>query len=144
MSDFIAQGEELLALIPQRPPFVMIGTLKKCDEVSTVTSFVIEADNLMVSDGKLQEGGLIENIAQSAAAMTGYESVRNNTPVGKGFIGAVKNFSLTTKPKIGQEITTHIVVQNQVMNVTILGGEVFCEGEKIASCEMKIFLEESS
>jgi predicted hotdog family 3-hydroxylacyl-ACP dehydratase len=60
--------ENVLNLIPQKPPFVMIGRLLHWDEKLTRTSFLVNDDNVFVEDGEFREPGLIENIAQTAAA----------------------------------------------------------------------------
>jgi len=49
--------EDILTLIPQKPPFVMVGKLLFSDDDHTKTSFTIPADNVLVIDGKFTEAG---------------------------------------------------------------------------------------
>ena len=63
---------DVKALIPQKPPFIMIDRLVHFDEVFTRTEFKIVPDNIFVEGGKLLESGLVENIAQTCAARLGY------------------------------------------------------------------------
>jgi hypothetical protein len=67
-------GENSLALIPQKPPFVMIDALLFSDEKRTVSSFKIPEKNIFVKEGLFLEPGLVENIAQTAAARAGHET----------------------------------------------------------------------
>ena len=54
--------------IPQKPPMVMVDKLIFAEEKKVVTSFLIRRDNIFCSDGVFTEAGLIENMAQTAAA----------------------------------------------------------------------------
>ena len=54
------------------------------------------------------EPGLLENIAQTAAARAGYEAKKENEPVRVGYIGAVKNFEVFDLPGLHDMIETEI------------------------------------
>ena len=58
--------DNITSVIPQRPPFVMIDGLVSCNETSSITTFRVKAENLLVRNGKLSEAGITENIAQTA------------------------------------------------------------------------------
>ena len=129
--------------IPQRPPFVHLDKLRFCNEEETISSFEIKAEHIMVKNGQLTAGGLVENIAQTAAAGTGYLSSEAGEEVKRGYIGAVKNLTVNKLPEVGTQIYTRIYSTNQVLNVNIIKGEVHDnDGYLYAQCEMKIFLEE--
>ena len=70
--EIICQGEELFRLIPQRPPMVMIDRFYGIEENTSWSGLTVTTDNLFCRDGVLQETGIIEHIAQSAAARVGY------------------------------------------------------------------------
>jgi predicted hotdog family 3-hydroxylacyl-ACP dehydratase len=132
--------ETILALIPQRPPFVMIDQLTYSDDTSSRSSFLIKQENIFVSNGKFREAGLVENIAQTAAARAGHESHSKNEPVKVGYIGAVKNLEIFSLPNVNDEIETEVAIENQVFDVTIITGKVRGNGKLLAQCEMKIFI----
>jgi hypothetical protein len=132
--------ENIIPLIPQKPPFVMVGKLLLTDEVNTRSSFIIEPDNVFVKDNVFQEAGLMENIAQTAALRGGYVAQSENKPVAVGYIGAVSNFEIFDLPKAGDEIETEIRVENQIFDVTVLSGKVWRSGDLLAQCEMKLFI----
>lgn len=135
--------ENIQLLIPQRPPFVMIGKLLFSDENTTRTSFRITEENIFVADGLFIEPGLLENIAQTAAARAGSVSRLENKPVPVGYIVAVKNLEILGLPKAGEEIVTEIRVEGQVLNVTIISGQVWCNEVLMARCEMKILVSDT-
>ena len=132
--------EDIRALIPQKAPFVMVGKLLYADETTTRSSFIITNDNVLVKGGVFQEAGLMENIAQTAALRAGYMALKNNIPVETGYIGAVKDFEVFYLPKVGDELTTEIAIQNQIFNVTVIDGKVWHNGNLLAQCEMKVFI----
>jgi len=136
----MAPEEDILSLIPQRPPFVMIDKLLYFNETITQTSFLITDENIFVETGEFCEAGLMENIAQTAAARAGYVARLENKPVSAGYIGAVKNLEIMDLPKINDELITEINVENQVFDIILISGRVYCKDKLLATCEMKIFV----
>jgi len=134
------QDKNILQYIPQRPPFVMVDELLAFSENSSKTGFTVQQENILVMDGYLQEPGLLENIAQTAAAHAGAIAKKNNQPVKVGYIGTVKNFTVKELPPVHSKIETTIILQNRVFDVSLVTGSVIYEGREIASCEMKIFI----
>jgi 3-hydroxymyristoyl/3-hydroxydecanoyl-(acyl carrier protein) dehydratase len=131
--------ENILSLIPQAPPFVMIDSLQYSNESVTRTAFQVRANNIFVKNEMLIEAGLVENIAQTAAARAGYESKMEHQPVSIGYIGSVNNLVIHALPKTGDQLETEIKVVNQIFNVTLITGKIRLKGELLAQCEMKIF-----
>jgi 3-hydroxyacyl-[acyl-carrier-protein] dehydratase len=126
--------------IPQKPPMVMVDRLVEIFDKTTVTAFTIREGNVFVENGEFREPGLIENMAQTAAAGTGAQPGAANGEAPGGYIGGIRNLRINGFPKTGEEITTKVTVLHEVFDATIVQGEVFLDGRVIASCEMKIFL----
>ena len=134
------EPQNILELIPQAPPFVMVDALTYTDELTSKSTFHINPDNSMVQDGHFTEGGLLENIAQTAAARAGYQAKAESKPVMGGYIGAVKDLEIFFLPLAGQDLVTEIKIENQFFNVSVIAGSVWCNNELAARCEMKVFL----
>ena len=132
--------DNIESLLPQRPPFVMIDKLLSSTETTTTTGFGIKADNIFVDKGIFKEPGLVENIAQTAAARAGYISQTENKPVMVGYIAAINNLRVIALPKTGDELITEITVENQIFAVTLISGKITCNQQVIAQCSMKIFI----
>jgi predicted hotdog family 3-hydroxylacyl-ACP dehydratase len=132
--------QNILELIPQAPPFVMVDQLVYTDELISKSTFTVQPDNCMVENGLFTEGGLLENVAQTAAARAGYQAKAENKPVSGGYIGAVKDFEVLFLPPVGSELNTEIKIENQFFNVSVIAGSVWCNNELAARCEMKVFL----
>lgn len=125
-------------LIPQRPPMQMIDKLLFADERSAKGMLFVRTSNIFCDNGQLRESGLIEFIAQTAAAFTGYRNKINNNDVSEGYIGAVKNLVITALPPVDAEIQSEIIVENEIVGFTIIIGKVFYKDKVITTCEMRI------
>lgn len=133
-------AQDILSLIPQRAPFVMVDEVIYSDETTTRTKFHVKEDNIFAVDGFLKEPALIESIAQTVAAREGYISKLENKPVRLGYIGAVNKLIITGFPKINEDMITEIKIEKQFFNVILITGKIYCNEIVIAQCEMKIFI----
>lgn len=136
----LVSGDDILELIPQRPPFAMIDKLLSSGTQQTVSGLTVSESNLLCENGSFTESGLVENIAQTAAAGVGYVCKQENRPVPVGFIAAVKDLHIYSLPAVGAELVTEVNIKNQVMDVTIIHGQVKENGTLLAECEMRIFI----
>ncbi len=131
---------DILSIIPQKPPFVMVDKLIHCDDTSARSIFLITTENILVENGHLSEAGIVENIAQTAAARSGYLIRKENKIAQIGYIGDVKNLEIAELPKINSKIETEIVIKNQIFGITVIAGKMMCGNKILAQCEMKIFI----
>ena len=132
---------DILDIIPQRPPFVMIDNLKHCDMMKTVATFTVRADNLFCENGRLNACALMEDIAQTCAARMGYINqyvLKENVKL--GFIGSVKNMKIVRTPFVGEILVTTIKVTEEIMNITLVSATIAIGDEQIVTSEMKIAL----
>jgi len=128
-------------IIPQKPPMVMVDHLVELTGTTIATTFLIREDNLFCEQGRFREPGLIENMAQTAAAGMGARLSGGGESAPLGFIGGIRNLKIVELPQAGQEITTRVTILHQVFDATIVLGEAFLAGRLIASGELKIFLQ---
>ncbi len=135
-----SEGIQIVDLIPQKPPMVMIDKLVYSDDIRAETKFYIKKDNIFCKDGLFREPGLIENIAQTAASQQGslFKNGKSETKI--GYIGAIKNLKINFLPKINTEIYTEIIITNDILGVTVINGKVKYDDKIAAECEMKIFI----
>ncbi|MCX6335206.1 MAG: hydroxymyristoyl-ACP dehydratase [Bacteroidia bacterium] len=128
-------------LIPQRPPMVMIDHLVHAEEKSAGGRLTVRESNLFCLNGYLQESGMIEFIAQTAAAWTGFKQLSAGKEVMLGFIGSVKNLVVYSMPAVDTTIESEIVLDSEVLGYSIIIGRVLQKGKLLAECEMRIKLE---
>lgn len=135
---------DLLDILPQRPPFIMVDELTYYDPRKAKTLLTVREDNFFCSEGRMEEAGLIENIAQTCAARTGYEA-KTQRPEGDGsikigMIGMIKKMEIARCPRVGEVLETTIVIVEDAFSISLVESKVEINGEIIASCEMKIVL----
>jgi len=131
---------DILELLPQRRPFVMIDSLIYCDMAVTRTSLEVREDNIFNDAGHLSTAGICENIAQTCAARLGYLSLSSGQPVRLGFIGAISNMQMSRTPRTGEVLVTEINVLQEVFNITLVHAVVRSGDEIIAETDLKIAL----
>ncbi|WP_417887454.1 hypothetical protein [Zunongwangia sp.] len=136
----ILDPEEIIKLIPQKPPFVMVDRLYDYTALTGITGFLVPKENILVDDEDVfSEPGLIEHMAQSMSLHRGYQGYISGLEKPKtGFIGAIKSVQIFRLPKVGEKLTTHVEILHEVMKVTLVIAKTFDEKEQvIATSEMK-------
>jgi predicted hotdog family 3-hydroxylacyl-ACP dehydratase len=129
---------DILELIPQRTPMIMIDRLVYADERSAKGKLFINPENIFCMGGYFTEPGLIEFIAQTAAAFTGFRNKTAGTAVTEGYIASVKNLVIHKLPAMNQEIHADIFIDNEIVGYTLIRGRVMLEDAVLAECEMRI------
>lgn len=139
----LVSAENITSYIPQRAPFVMIDNLLTQSKEEVHSNFHINNSNIFIEDGKFTVSGLLENIAQTAAANVGYECAKNNIPVPLGFIGAISKVKLFDLPEVNSVFDTKVTILQEVFNITLIEGIVSQNGKTLVSCQMKIMVDTS-
>lgn len=131
---------DILTIIPQRHPFVMIDRLQYHNDTETSSSF-LSRKIIFLRNKLLREGGILENIAQTCAARIGYiNKYEKHEKIKIGLIGSVKDFVVNRMPAANSTIFTKIRVMSEVFAITLIEAEVTDNDGVIAHCEMKISL----
>ncbi len=116
----------------------MIDALTQADERSATGRLFILPTNIFCENGFFGEPGLMEFIAQTAAAFTGYKNRVAGTAVTEGYIGAIKNLVIHSLPMVNTEIRSEISIENEIVGYTIITGKVYFIDNLVAECEMRI------
>jgi len=137
----ISSEQEILKLIPQRPPFVLVDAIYEHTENEILSGFTIPENHILVdSQNLLSEAGIIEHFAQTIALYQGYYYYLKNLPAPVGYIGSIRNIDIFQLPEARQEIRTRVVVLQQVLGVTMVSGEVYLGEKLIAQGEMRTII----
>jgi hypothetical protein len=87
---------------------------------------------------------MVESLAQTAAAGTGYLCRKNHKIVPVGYIGAVQKLEVMDWPPSNTEISMEITLITNILQVSLVSGIVKYNDKVMASCEMKIFVSNES
>ncbi len=120
----------------------MVDVVWAATESDADTGLTIQENNIFVENGLFREPGIIEHIAQSAAAFAGYGTfVRGEQPK-LGYIGEIKDCVMHEFPHVGDELRTRIELVAEVNGIRLINAEVHVQDILIATCQMKIFLKD--
>ncbi len=144
MTNSILKGEEILNLIPQRSPIIMIDTFYYANETDSDSALTITENNFFCENNHFTEPGLIEHIAQSAAAFAGYPYYKKGQAAPLGYIGEIKKLKINFLPKVNDEIKTHIHIISEVMGITLILAETKLNEQIIVSCQLKISIDDNN
>lgn len=133
----IITKDQVRELLPQKKPFAMVDFLYEYSERNIVTGYEVEEDNVFIEDGKFNESGLIENIAQSMALHTHYSYFLRNLKAPEGYIGSVKNVKIHGLPEPGNVIRTSVNIIQEFMGVTLVHAVTTCGDKMVATSQMK-------
>lgn len=117
----------------------MVDSILAAEAMNSRTSFTVRTENIFVQDGVFTEPGLVENMAQTAAAGTGYRYQQKGEKVPVGFIGSIKGLKIHSLPVVGDVLETETSIVHTVLNVHMVQATIKVAEQVIASCEMKIF-----
>src|SRR5579871_6249920 len=101
---------DINTLIPQGPPFLMVDRLLAAEAPVTRTGYRVAAANPLVEDGRFSVAGLIENMAQTAAAGAGYEAQAAGARMHSGAIVSINRLEIERLPAVGDDLETTVTV----------------------------------
>ncbi len=126
-------------ILPQQEPFVMVGTLTKFQMDTSTTETLIKEDNIFVDNGCFSAAGMMENIAQTCASRIGfYNKYILHKDVQIGFIGAIRNYVVSSLAPVGSMIVTTVDIKEEVFGMTLAQATVTCGNKVIATAEIKL------
>lgn len=137
-------GDEIKALIPQREPITMIDSIFCPTESEAETGLRIQGDNVFCEGGLFREPGIIEHIAQSAAALLGYNDYvasEGKKAPDFGYIGEIKKLKISRLPLVGETLQTKMRILGEAEGVTLVKAETATEKGEVAECSMKLFID---
>ena len=131
-----------LELIPQRPPMVLVDRFEGIDaEGVSTTGYTVVPAGLFVAGGRMSECGIIEHMAQSAAARIGWCCRAEGRPVPVGFIGAVSRLELHDLPRTGAHLRTRLHIVQEIGPLSLAEVRTEADGRPLAEGNLKIYLQ---
>lgn len=138
----IIPTDKIVEFIPQRAPIVMVDEFFGVEDNISVSGLTIDSDNIFCEGIFFSECGVIEHVAQSAALHMGYIYKSNGKEVKLGYIGSVNKFKFFYLPQIGDTLRTEIIIEQEIMNISLISAKVKIADRLIAECKMKIYLQD--
>lgn len=134
------KGNDILRLIPQRNPFVMVDEFERRDGQTAATRLHVRTANyFLLADGTLAETGVIEHIAQSCSALAAANAQADTPPI--GMIVELKHFTCRRRPCPGETLETTVSFGFSFGAMTLAHGTTCISGEPIAEIDLKIYMQ---
>lgn len=127
--------------LPQKRPFLMVDEILSGGEKHCITHFIVRQENPLFRGESFTEAGLIENIAQTAAAHIGYVEIhiKKTNLIKVGVIAAIKSLKIFRLPHRGEDLITSVEeTMGGVMNMSIYNAEIKAGEELIAQGEIRV------
>lgn len=142
-ADSFVQGIDIHELLLQQEPMIMIDRLMHFGMERVLTRFTAREDNLFVCQGCLSPSGILENIAQTCAARIGYiNKYILRKGIQPGVIGALRNAEIISLPRVGETVTTEVVIREEAFGMSLAEATVKCGENILATTEIKIAVKE--
>lgn len=132
--------DDILRLLPQKPPMVFVSGVRETNEHSATCWFDITNQTPFVRNGVLNEAVLIEVAAQTTSVH--FHQSRSEEAQSEGYIIEVKNFTMGRPLKAGERVLATATVVKIIPPFGVYDVEIFNEaGEKLGSGSLKFFKE---
>lgn len=128
-------------VIPQRPPMLLLDELLGCTESEGTAAAVISAENpFLLADGTLHPAALFELMAQSYAAVHGYQSHREGKAVAVGFLGGIRQATVRGVVRAGDRLVVEVRRTAYLAPFVLAHARVARDGETVAEGELTLFI----
>ncbi|HAD04626.1 MAG: hypothetical protein A2005_11075 [Desulfuromonadales bacterium GWC2_61_20] len=127
--------------LPHRPPLCLLDELLVCDDSGSRSATQVTATGIMVdAAGALEPVALVEMIAQSFAAMRGYDDQRGGRPVREGFLVGIRHMELHATVSVGDRLEIAVQTSALIGAFAVAEGEVRRGAEVVARGSLKLWI----
>lgn len=128
-------------LIPHRLPMRQVDRLLEYEDGGGSVEALVASDNpLLDGEGNLSEVALVEMLAQAFAAVQGYGDSVAGKPVQQGFLVGIRKVVMTARARLGDRLMIQIRSLAQLEGFAVVEGEVFRDGESLATGKLKLWI----
>jgi predicted hotdog family 3-hydroxylacyl-ACP dehydratase len=130
-------------LIPHRKPMCLIDRLIEFkDQGGTVEASVPFDHALVDGDGRLDTLAVAEMIAQSYAAVKGYDDRRTGEPVKQGFLVGIRKIQFLSAVFAGDLLRINVKTVGSIAGFAVVAGTVRRHQELLAEGEIKLWIQD--
>lgn len=125
-------------LLPHGRTFRLVDQLVSQEDPMTVCRLQVTESTPLVSNGMLQEAGLLESMAQTCAARMGYQTWLHKEKPKIGVIGQVRNLRIARLPHTGETLHTSVTILQEMGSLLLVEGTIHSNQELIASARLSL------
>ncbi len=143
--DIVHLPVDVSRLVPHKPPMLIVDKLIEVNERASVSEMEIAKDTIFIGEnGKLDETSYPEIISQAIAAQNGFKNLGNQGGSSEGFLLGIKNLEILGSAGAGDRLRVSVYKVAKYGEFGIIKGEIFKEGNLIASGEVKVWQRDKS
>ncbi|MCD6525909.1 MAG: hypothetical protein J7K75_02820 [Desulfuromonas sp.] len=129
------------SLLPHRPPMLLVDELIAFESGDGTVSAQVKMGDLFVDgDGQLENTALVELIAQSYAAIKGYEDTLNQVAVKQGYLVGSRKISFLKTVYAGDSLMIDITTSAILEGFSVIAGVVKRGDETVAEGSVKLWI----
>ena len=131
----------LAALVPHRPPMLLLDALVAHDAVSATCAVTVREGAMFVREGRVGATVFVEYMAQCAAAFTGLRASSRGEPVRVGYLLGAREVTLHVDgAAVGDALTVRAELTFDDGAMAAFAGEVRdAEGALLAAAELQVW-----
>ena len=133
---------DLAAILPHRPPMVMLDALVRSGGDAAVATKTFAPDSYGVHEGRVLESALVECLAQTVAALHGQRARQDGRPPAMGMLVGVSDFVFHRPGQCGSPLTLSVEVTRRLGPLVLALGRVEQNGELVAEGYVKLHVQE--
>jgi len=129
-------------LVPHRPPMLIIHQLLERNDDTTLVEAIVPTEGIFLDpQGGLLPEYFVELIAQSIAAINGFDARKESRPPLIGYLVGIDNFSWIDKALPGETLQISLKKTFEFQAVTIMEGRIIGPNGLVACGELKVWEE---
>lgn len=133
--------EEILRLLPHRPPMVLIDKVLEYSENSGKGLYKVKDDCPFLDSNQFFPDYILpECFAQTVGAVSGKNIVNKGQEVKESYLVGIKSFQIFQKVKNGDTLITQVQEEAVLKNVYIFSGTIKRDNDIIAEGILKFYL----
>jgi predicted hotdog family 3-hydroxylacyl-ACP dehydratase len=133
------------AYMPHRSPLRLVQSLLRIEEDYAEARTILNTGDVGVGpDGRVEAAVLLEMVAQTYAAVQGYQDRHSGKPADLGYLVGASDFRIERRPPAGQPLLIKIKSSCSFGDFYLVDGQVLCEGRVVAGGTLKVWCNRSA
>jgi predicted hotdog family 3-hydroxylacyl-ACP dehydratase len=131
--------------MPHRSPLRLVQSLRRVEDDYAEAQALLKAGDVGVGpDGRVEAAVLLEMVAQTYAAVQGYQERDSGKPANLGYLVGASDFRIDHRPPAGQPLLIRIKSSCSFGDFYLVDGQVLCESRVVARGTLRVWVRRGS
>ncbi len=134
--------QDIAPYLPHRPPLRFVQSLLECTKDEVITEGVFGPDSIVVDRERVVDNAaLLELVAQSYAALRGFEDQQRGFATANGYLVGITQFTAHAAAHAGEALRVAVRTTGVFEDFFVGEGRVTRAGELIAEGTLKVWMQ---